>query len=87
MFFEFGIKRDNVTCPLMAQKCMFDPQHIDKVEYPSEKLVKQFEITPDIFKRFIGSIKSEKDFSGELIELLKGWKIDANYDKIINTLR
>ena len=87
MFFEFGIKRDNVTCPLMAQKCMFDPQHIDNVEYPSEKLVKQFEITPDIFKRFIGIIKSEKDFSEELIELLKGWKIDANYDKIINTLR
>ena len=47
MFFEFGIKRENVTCPLMAQKCMFDPQHIEKVEYTADRLIKQFEITPD----------------------------------------
>jgi len=86
MFFEFGIKRDTVTCPLMAQKCMFDPQHIDKVEYSSEKLVKQFEVTPDIFKRFIGSIKNRNDFSVKLSELLNEWKINEGHDKIINSL-
>ena len=74
MFFEFGMKRDSVTCPLMAQKCMFDPQHIEKVEYSSDKLIKQFKITPDIYKRFIRSINTQNDFSGKLAEVLKEWK-------------
>jgi hypothetical protein len=42
MFFEFGLRRESVTCPLMAQKCMFDPQNIEKMEYTSDRLVKQF---------------------------------------------
>lgn len=86
MFFEFGIKRDVVTCPLMAQKCMFDPQHIDKVNYPSEKLIKQLTVTPDIYKRFIGSINNKNDFSSKLNELLKDWKITDNQDEIMKKL-
>jgi hypothetical protein len=86
MFFEFGIRRDTVTCPLMAQKCMFDPQHIDKVDYPSEKLVRQFEITPDIYKRFIKSIEIKNGFSHKLDEILIDWKIAENQDKIMQKL-
>jgi DNA-directed RNA polymerase subunit RPC12/RpoP len=86
MFFEFGIKRENVTCPLMAQKCMFDPQHIEKVEYTAEKLIKQFEITPDIYKRFIKSIKDKNDFSDQLNAILKDWKVTDPEGKIMNKL-
>jgi hypothetical protein len=86
MFFEFGIRRDVVTCPLMAQKCMFDPQHIEKVNYTSDKLVKQFEITPDIYKRFIESIKNKTDLSYKLNEILKEWKVTDNQDKIMKKL-
>jgi hypothetical protein len=86
MFFEFGIKRETVTCPLMAQKCMFDPQHIDKIDYPSAKLAKQFGITPDIYKRFIGSIKNPNGFSGKLTEILNEWKITDGQDEILKYL-
>jgi DNA-directed RNA polymerase subunit RPC12/RpoP len=86
MFFEFGIRRDVVTCPLMAQKCMFDPQHIDKVDYTSDKLIKQFEITPDIYKRFIQSIENKNGFSHKLDEILLDWKITENQNKIMQRL-
>jgi DNA-directed RNA polymerase subunit RPC12/RpoP len=86
MFFEFGIKRENVTCPLMAQKCMFDPQHIEKVEYTADRLIKQFEITPDIYKRFIKSIKNKNDFSDQLNAILKDWKVSDPEGKIMNKL-
>ena len=86
MFFEFGIRRDTVTCPLMAQKCMFDPQHIEKIDYASARLVKQFELTPDIYKRFIESINHKNDFSDKLNEILKEWKITDNQDKILKRL-
>jgi hypothetical protein len=86
MFFEFGIKRDVVTCPLMAQKCMFDPQHIDKLDYTSDKLIKQFEITPEIYKSFIKSIENKNDFSHKLDEILLDWKITENQNKIMQRL-
>ena len=86
MFFEFGIKREAVTCPLMAQKCMFDPQNIEKIDYSSDKLVKQFKITPDIYKRFINSIKNRGVISDKLNEILKEWKVTDNQDKIMNEL-
>jgi len=65
---------------------MFDPQHIDKLEYTSDKLVKQFEITPDIYKSFIESIKNKGDFSAKLNDVLKEWKIADNQEKILNKL-
>jgi hypothetical protein len=86
MYFEFGIKRDVVTCPLMAQKCMFDPQHIDKVNYTLDKLIKQFEITPDIYKRFIQSIENKNVFLHKLDEILLDWKITENQNKIMQRL-
>ena len=86
MFFEFGIRRDTVTCPLMAQKCMFDPQHIDKVNYPSEKMVKQIEITPDIYQRFIQSIRPSEDITAMLEELLAEWKIEDGKERIVRRL-
>lgn len=70
----------------MAQKCMFDPQHIDKVEYTSEKLIKQFEITPDIYQRFIESINNKSDFSEKLNEVLKEWKVADIEGKIMKRL-
>jgi len=86
MFFEFGIKRNKVTCPIMAQKCMFDPQHIEEVKYSSEKLLKQFEITPDIFKRFIEIVNNKNGFEDKLNKLLNEWGINDNQEKIMNTL-
>jgi hypothetical protein len=86
MFFEFGMKRETVTCPLMAQKCMFDPQHIEIIEYTAERLIKQFEITPDIYKRFIRSIQKQKDFSDQLNAILKDWKVADNEGRIMNKL-
>lgn len=86
MFFEFGMKRETVTCPLIAQKCMFDPQHIEKIEYTAEKLIKQFEITPDIYKRFIKSIQKQNDFSDQLNEVLRDWKVIDTEGRIMNKL-
>jgi DNA-directed RNA polymerase subunit RPC12/RpoP len=82
MFFEFGIRRDAVTCPLMAQKCMFEPQHIDKAVYSSDKFVKQFEITPDIYKRFIKSTKNETDISDKWWSLLEEWNMNDSHAEI-----
>jgi len=65
---------------------MFDPQHIEKAEYTSDKLIKQFQITPDIYKRFIESIKNKKDFSDKLSTILKEWKVSDNQDKIMSKL-
>ncbi len=87
MFFEFGIRRDSVTCPLMSQKCMFDPQHIEKIEYSPEKLIKQFRITPDIYKRFIESVDNKSDFSEKLNEILKEWKVTDTEGAIMNSLK
>jgi len=85
MFFEFGIKREMVTCPLMPQKCMFDPQHIDNVQYDSEKFVKQFEITPDIYRKLIRSVGYSRDFTEKIREFLEEWKIFDDTDKILQT--
>ncbi len=86
MLFEFGMRRDTVTCPLMSQKCMFDPQHIEKTNYTSDKLVKQLTITPDIYKRFIQSIDKRSMPSGKMNELLQEWKITERQDEIMDKL-
>ncbi len=84
MFFEFGIKRDTVTCPLMSQKCMFDPQHIEKASYSTDKFVKQFEITPDIYKRFMQGIDKKNISSDALSAIAKEWKIADRQDEIMS---
>lgn len=65
---------------------MFDPQHIDKVDFASDKLLKQFEITPDMFKSFIESIGHKIDFSYRLNETLNSWKAGDNCEKIMKQL-
>ena len=86
MFFEFGLRRESVTCPLMSQKCMFDPQHIDKISYTSDKMLKQFKITPDIYKRFITGIGSKTVSQGSLGKILDEWKITDNQEQIMSEL-
>jgi DNA-directed RNA polymerase subunit RPC12/RpoP len=76
-FFEFGIERDNVTCPLMAQKCMFDPVHIDKIKYRIADLIKVLRITPDLYSRFI-SLLPERTQGASILEriLADDWKFE-----------
>lgn len=72
MFFEFGMKKDKVTCPLMAQKCMFTPTNIENSNYKIEQLIKIYRITPEIFKRFMSLIDKDQDkIKTELKNILK----------------
>ncbi|HED24279.1 MAG TPA: hypothetical protein ENN91_04055 [Firmicutes bacterium] len=52
-FFEFSTRKDSITCPLMAQKCMAVPTAIDKIKYDLGHLVRVYHYTPDIYRRFI----------------------------------
>ncbi|MHA1891888.1 MAG: hypothetical protein ACTSYS_12920 [Promethearchaeota archaeon] len=58
MLFEFGAKKEKVSCPLMPQKCIFMPLELSKVigHYSLDMLIKMHEITPDIYKRLIREI-------------------------------
>ena len=55
-FFQFSVQRGHITCPLMAQKCMAKPTDITKIQYDLGSLVRQFEITPDIYRRFMETL-------------------------------
>lgn len=55
-FFQFSVQRDHITCPLMAQKCMATPTDIAKIKYDLDSMVRQYEITPDIYKRFMQAL-------------------------------
>jgi hypothetical protein len=83
MFFEFGLRRETVTCPLMSQKCMFDPQHIDKISFTADKLLKQYKITPDIYRRFMKSVGTKDSFNETFRKILSEWKISEGQDEII----
>jgi len=52
MYFEFGKARDKVICPLMPQKCMFDPTAIAGA-YPLADLLKIYRITPQLYARLM----------------------------------
>ncbi len=86
MLFEFGMRRDSVTCPLMSQKCMFDPQHIDKAAFTPDKLVKQLDITPDIYRRFIRGIPQGAVPSEAVSRILEEWKITGQQEEILKRL-
>jgi hypothetical protein len=45
--------------------------------------LKQFEITPDIYKRFIESINNNNGIVKKLDEILKDWKIKNRQEKIL----
>ncbi len=57
MFFEFGLAKDEVTCPLMSQKCMFWPQSIARSSYNVRQLLRVYKITPDIYARLFASLE------------------------------
>jgi DNA-directed RNA polymerase subunit RPC12/RpoP len=78
MLFEFGMKKDKVTCPLMAQKCMFTPTNIEDSNYKIEELIKIYRITPDIFKRFMSVIDNPSDkIKSKLKDILRDeWHLE-----------
>ncbi len=84
MFFEFGMKRDKVTCPLMAQKCMFKPQNIDIKTGTMEDIIKIYKITPHLYEKFIGKLPQShcKESLPEALNLFVR-DIDKNDLKII----
>jgi hypothetical protein len=45
--------------------------------------LKQFEITPDIYKRFIESINTNNGIAKKLDEMLIDWKITDGQEKIL----
>ncbi|MCF2138159.1 MAG: hypothetical protein K9W43_13085 [Candidatus Thorarchaeota archaeon] len=57
MFFEFGLVKDEVTCPLMSQKCMFWPQSIERSSYNVRQLLRVYNITPDIYARLFAVLE------------------------------
>jgi hypothetical protein len=76
-FFEFGIERDKVTCPLMAQKCMFDPVNINKIKYQIADYIKVLRITPDLYSRFISLVPERINGPAILKEILANdWKFE-----------
>lgn len=76
-FFEFGIEREKVTCPLMAQKCMFDPVSINKIKYQIADFIKVLRITPDLYSRFISLVPKRKNGPAILREILaNNWKFE-----------
>lgn len=86
MLFEFGMRRDSVTCPLMSQKCMFDPQHIDSTSYTPDKLIKQLDMTPDIYQRFIRKAAREALSPETVREILSEWRVVDQQDEILKRL-
>ncbi len=52
MYFEFGVAREKVICPLMPQKCMFEPTAV-KGPYPLADLLKIYRVTPRLYARLI----------------------------------
>jgi len=76
-FFEFGIEREKVTCPLMAQKCMFDPVSIHKIKYQIADYIKVLRITPDLYSRFISLVPERKNGPAILREILANdWRFE-----------
>ncbi len=56
MYFEFGKARDSVICPLMPQKCMFEPTAIAGT-YPLADLLKIYRITPRLYGRMMEVVR------------------------------
>jgi hypothetical protein len=74
-FFEFGLKREKVTCPLMAQKCMFDPVDIQNMTYSLKDLTKVYNITPNLHKRYFEKLPNASKGKGVLKSMLTDeWK-------------
>ncbi|MGM0442387.1 MAG: hypothetical protein ACQEQC_08220 [Elusimicrobiota bacterium] len=82
-FFEFGIPREKIVCPLMSQKCMFDPIQIDDIKYNIDGLLKMYRISPDLYKRFIEILPNSDRGKETLKTILKEhWKLEPEAEKI-----
>ena len=87
-FFEFGIEREKVTCPLMAQKCMFDPVNISKIKYHITDLIKILQITPDLYRRFMSPVPERKNGRAILIDVLANdWKFEFGEPELLEVQR
>ncbi|WGS64831.1 hypothetical protein [Marinitoga aeolica] len=86
MLFEFGKEREKVTCPLMPQKCMFDPQNIKNTNFTFEELEKMYKITPEIYANFIKELefKNGKDILNQIIK--DDWNLEVTSEKIYEYL-
>ncbi len=86
MVFEFGKERDKIICPLMPQKCMFDPINIKNTSFKLEELERMYKITPEIYKKFIENIEFE---NGRVIfeKILENdWNLKLESEKILDYL-
>jgi len=82
-FFEFSIQRDDITCPLMAQKCMATPTDIEKMSYDIDDLIKVYQVTPKIHKRFISQIDGKEDGASVLKEILvEDWDFEVDDESL-----
>ena len=83
-FFEFGIKREKVTCPLMSQKCMVEPSHIEVLSnYHTDDLIKVYKVTPNIHKRFNALLEKKEKGEEVLGRILKEeWEFDYSDDEL-----
>ncbi len=82
-FFEFSIQRDSITCPLMAQKCMATPRDVKKMEYGIDDLIHVYNVTPDIYKRFISAIDPSEEDMDILEEILvEEWDFDVDDESL-----
>jgi hypothetical protein len=86
MLFEFGKEREKVTCPLMPQKCMFDPINISNTTFTFEELNKMYEITPEIYKMLIENVEYDngKEILEEILEYDWGLKLES--EKLLYSL-
>ncbi|KAF2956330.1 hypothetical protein [Marinitoga sp. 38H-ov] len=86
MLFEFGKEREKVTCPLMPQKCMFDPINISNAKFTFEELNKMYKITPEIFKMIIEKVEHRN--GREILSkiLLDDWNLKIENDELFEHL-
>ena len=85
MYFEFGKARDKVICPLMPQKCMFEPTAIAG-DYPLADLLKIYRITPGLYARLMEAARqfSAADLGAvvsALDEEVRGWGFDGGAEE------
>ncbi len=82
-FFEFSTQRDSITCPLMAQKCMATPTHIEKIKYQLDDLVYVYQHTPDIYRNFVEVLETKPEGKEYLKGLLTDeWLLDVDNDSL-----
>ncbi|HHS98201.1 MAG TPA: hypothetical protein ENK08_09980 [Chloroflexi bacterium] len=85
MYFEFGKARERVICPLMPQKCMFEPTAVSGT-YPLADLLKIYRITPGLYGRLMRTARrfsraSLGDVVAALDEEVRGWGFEGTEEE------